>query len=183
MNLSCTFVTGGARSGKSAWAERTAQHLAEAYRLPVTFLATAERSDPEMDERISRHRADRPDDWRTVEEPLQVADWISRRDGDSVLLLDCLSLLLNNWMFRDGCTEDEFLVRRDELVQAIRERQAPTVIVSNEVGLGLVPEGAASRQYRDWLGWLNQSVAAVSDSVVLVVSGIAVDVKKLQVGL
>jgi adenosylcobinamide kinase/adenosylcobinamide-phosphate guanylyltransferase len=178
-----TFVLGGARSGKSTFAEQWAGRLSELHSLPVTYVATAQSSDDEMEERILRHRHRRPQDWLTVEEPLDVADWMMKQSEPTVILIDCLSLLLNNWMFVERCSERQFFARLEQLVAAISQCVHPIVVVSNEVGQGIVPGDPVSRQYRDWLGLLNQAVAKQADSVIWVVAGIPVDLKKLQVEL
>ena len=181
--MGCTLVLGGARSGKSSFAEQWAARLAEIHALPVTYVATAQASDDEMEERILRHRDRRSADWVTVEEPLDVADWIANQREPRVILLDCLSLLLNNWMFRELCEERQFLARLAQLVRAITQSTSHIVAVSSEVGQGIVPGDPASRQYRDWLGILNQAIAKEADSVIWVIAGIPVDLKKFQVQL
>ncbi len=118
-----------------------------------------------------------------MEEPLDVADWMMKQSEPTVILIDCLSLLLNNWMFVERCSERQFFARLEQLVAAISQCVHPIVVVSNEVGQGIVPGDPVSRQYRDWLGLLNQAVAKQADSVIWVVAGIPVDLKKLQVEL
>jgi len=181
--VGCTFVLGGARSGKSTFAEQLAGRLSEQHVLPVAFVATAQSTDGEMAERILRHRKQRPEGWLTVEEPLHVADWVMKQKKPRVILLDCLALLLNNWMFLEKCTERQFLARLEQLVTAISQSPSYVIVVSNEVGQGIVPADPLSRQYRDWLGLLNQAVAKQAESVIWVVAGIPVDMKKLQVSL
>jgi adenosylcobinamide kinase / adenosylcobinamide-phosphate guanylyltransferase len=174
------LVLGGARSGKSSFAELLAGKYAADMNLPVTYIATAEVTDSEMGNRISRHQSSRPAAWQTIEEPLEVASVLDGIQSPQIVLVDCLSFLLNNWLFHEELTEKAFIRRQDELVTALLSACVPVIMVSNEVGYGLVPADAGSRTYRDWLGWLNQAVARVSNHVYLVVAGIPVDVRKWQ---
>lgn len=176
----CTFVLGGARSGKSTFAERWASRLSEIHGLPVTYVATAQASDREMEDRILRHRIRRPDDWLTVEEPLDVANWIARQTEPKVIIVDCLTLLLNNWMWLERCSESQFVARMEELVTAIAQSTSHIVVVSNEAGQGIVPADPLSRQYRDWLGLLNQAIAKQAEVVIWMVAGIPIDLKKFE---
>jgi adenosylcobinamide kinase/adenosylcobinamide-phosphate guanylyltransferase len=148
--------------------------------LEVVYLATSQASDAEMAERILRHQRRRPSDWKTVEEPLDVAEWIATHRQPQIVLLDCLSLLLNNWMFLEDCTEERFFQRMDELRGALSSATYPIIVVSNEVGHGIVPGDAISRRYRDWLGLLNQTIADISEKTIFVVAGIPVDLKKFR---
>lgn len=141
------FVTGGARSGKSTYAEGRAARSGE----PVTYLATAVAFDAEMRDRIGRHRAERPAHWVTVEEPLNVPAAVQHAETP-VLLLDCLSVWVNNLMFHDW-TDAQILAATDDLVSAARNHAGTVILVTNEVGLGIVPDNALSRRYRDvWAG-------------------------------
>ena len=162
-----TLVLGGARSGKSAHAER----LVTALPPPWTYIATAEAWDDEMRERIATHRAARAPGWVTVEEPLRLADAIARADGP--VLVDCLTLWLTNVMLRD---EPE-AAHTDALLAALAAREAETVLVSNEVGLGIVPDNALSRRFRDEAGRLHQAIAQRAGRVVLMVAGLPLAVK------
>ncbi len=175
-----TLVLGGARSGKSSFAESLAEKYAKEYRLPVTYIATAEVTDSEMGNRIRRHREERPATWSTIEEPIEVANVLKNMKDPQVVLIDCLSLLLNNWLYYGEYSETAFLKRKDEFVSAIASAEWPIIMVSNEVGFGLVPAEFESRVYRDWLGWLNQAVAQRASHVYLVVAGIPIDVRKWQ---
>ncbi|MHB1629594.1 MAG: bifunctional adenosylcobinamide kinase/adenosylcobinamide-phosphate guanylyltransferase [Bacilli bacterium] len=181
--MAVAFVFGGARSGKSAIAERLAASRQEGRAGSVLYIATAQASDGEMAERIRRHQTARPRDWLTVEEPLQVAGAVRKHADVPVILIDCLSLLVNNWMFLGRCDGAGFEYRKQELVAALQDFHGLAVCVSNEVGQGIVPADAATRQYRDWLGWLNQAVAAVADPVYWVAAGIPVDVRSLEAQL
>jgi adenosylcobinamide kinase/adenosylcobinamide-phosphate guanylyltransferase len=164
--LSCRriLVLGGSRSGKS----RYAQQLAEASGLEKVFVATAQAFDEEMRERIGRHRRDRSGDWQTREEPLALADALpSVTKAGRVVLVDCLTLWLSNVMLegRDPAAASK------RLVAAIVESAGPLILVSNEVGCGIVPATPLGRSFRDRQGWLNQAVAACCDAVVVVTAG------------
>ena len=161
------FVTGGARSGKSSFALEKAIEIGGD---DVTFVATAERSDDEMTDRIARHQLERPQTWRTVEAPREIilSDVKSR-----VVLIDCLSLLVSNLLL-DGLEEETILER----VRRILESRTQTlIIVSNEVGMGLVPEYPLGRQFRDVLGRANQLVARASTQAFFLVAGIPLRLK------
>lgn len=172
------FVLGGARSGKS----RFAQELAADAGPRVTYIATAEAGDAEMAERIRRHRADRPAAWRTVEEPLSIARAIRQfaPDSDGVLV-DCLTLFVTNVLLAAGgrlqTAEERVESEIAELVSAGREAPGRIVVVSNEVGLGLVPEYPLGRTFRDIAGRANQQVAANADAVYFMVAGIPMRVR------
>lgn len=174
--MTTSFVTGGARSGKSRFAEQLVEERAESS--TICYVATGVVTDDEMKARIAVHQSRRGANFVTVEEPHDVAKEIHRACYD-VYLVDCLSFLLNNWMYDLRCTENEFRRWVDELCAVISQSNAHIVVVSNEVGLGLVPVSKESRLYRDWLGWLNQAVAKVSDEAYLVVAGCAVNLKQI----
>lgn len=178
-----TFVLGGARSGKSSFAEQLALRMSEIHSMNVTYVATAQVSDDEMQERIHRHRSGRPPQWDTAEIPLDVSTWLQTERAPQVILIDCLSLLLNNWMFLDGCEEEQVFARIDQLVVEMTETKHQVIVVSNEVGQGIVPRDGVSRRYRDWLGVMNQKVAQCAEKVIWVVAGIPVDLRKMQVSL
>jgi adenosylcobinamide kinase/adenosylcobinamide-phosphate guanylyltransferase len=162
------FVLGGARSGKSLFAEkRIAQWPA-----PWTYVATAQAFDDEMAQRISDHRARRDARWTTVEAPHDLAACLAR-ETDRPMLVDCLTLWLSNRLLAEADLEDECTV----LVAALRARKMPTLVVSNEVGLGLVPETRLGRAFRDAAGRLNQRVAAVADEVHFVAAGLGLRLK------
>ena len=162
--MSLVFLLGGARSGKSALAVR----LAERTGLPVTFLATGEARDEEMAERIARHRAARPAGWTTIEEPIDLLGALGRVGADSCLVVDCLSLWVANALERG----EETIERQAEDVAArIAGRGPLSVVVSNEVGLGIVPFSNLGRRYRDVLGRVNARWAAAADEAAFVVAG------------
>ncbi|HEY8692895.1 MAG TPA: bifunctional adenosylcobinamide kinase/adenosylcobinamide-phosphate guanylyltransferase [Chloroflexota bacterium] len=169
-----TLVTGGARSGKSAYAER----LAAGSGKPVLFVATAEARDEDMRQRIEEHRANRPAEWQTIEEPLSVAVAIRAGIGGSqhtpVVLLDCVTLLVSNLLLAGRPVQPEI----EALVQWRNQSGARLIAVTNEVGLGIVPDNALARQYRDALGLANQMLAAAADQVILMVAGLAVAIKR-----
>ncbi len=175
-----TLILGGARSGKSSYAQR----LAEATGKSVTFLATAEALDDEMSMRIRKHRAERPADWDTLEIPFQVASHVSQLKSD-VVILDCITLLLSNLLMQfvrdDRVDEAPYMsaVQKEieELIAKMREQNQDWLIVSNEVGLGLVPPYQMGRVYRDAIGWANQQLAREADTVILMVAGIPMVVK------
>src|SRR5580700_7745160 len=163
-----TFVLGGARSGKSRYAES----LVTALPPPWRYVATAEAGDAEMAERIATHRARRGLDWQTVEAPRDLAAALKSRQGAPVLV-DCLTLWLTNLMLAGADTDAEFA----RLEQALTDATTPVVLVANEVGYGIVPDYPLGRRFRDLQGVLNQRIAARADRVVLVVAGLPLAVK------
>lgn len=179
--MSAILVLGGARSGKSQFAVRLAEHKAQAMKLPVTFVATGQPLDEEMSDRIARHQSERPSEWTTVEEPRAVALWLEQPRAPEIVVIDCLTLLLNNWMFLDRYQESDYLRETRRLTEALQRFPGLAIVVSNEIGLGLVPGDPLSRRYRDWLGILNQSVAAIADPVYMLFAGIPVDLKRMGV--
>ncbi|HYN18291.1 MAG TPA: bifunctional adenosylcobinamide kinase/adenosylcobinamide-phosphate guanylyltransferase [Actinomycetes bacterium] len=167
--MALTLLLGGARSGKSALAVR----LAAAWDGPVAVVVTGQAGDAEMAERIRRHRAGRPAGWRTVEEPLDLEAAIARAPEDALVLLDCLTLWVSNLM-EQGLTDEQVGQRARSAAAIAAARAAPTVVVSNEVGAGIVPADALSRRYRDLLGQVNAAWAAAADQALLLVAGRAV---------
>jgi len=161
-----TLLLGGARSGKSA----LALSRARASGLPVVFVATAEALDAEMEERVERHRAERDPAWATVEEPLDPDRALAELSPDSCVVLDCLSLWVANLLLQE-LTEEEILGRARRAAAAAASRPGPTIAVSNEVGMGVVPEHPLGRRYRDALGRVNATWAAAADEALLVVAG------------
>jgi adenosylcobinamide kinase/adenosylcobinamide-phosphate guanylyltransferase len=190
MNGHVTLVLGGARSGKSAWAER---HAAESGR-PVLYLATATAGDDEMAERIAAHQARRPADWSTIEAPRRLLNTIqaAAAPGNAVLV-DCLTLWVSNELLAAigeqdpdhvppatwTAAEASLVNEARALVALARERGFALILVSNEVGMGVVPATALGRGYRDVLGRVNQAVASDADAVMLMVAGLAVDFRRL----
>ncbi len=167
------FITGGARSGKSAFAEK----LAGAQAGKRAYLATAQALDPEMAARIEKHRKDRDTAWDTYEEPIAVAELLKKLSGRyDVVLLDCLTLWLSNVMAHtDG--DGAVTSRSEALVTAIKEFNGACIIVSNEVGLGIVPDNPLARRFRDFAGILNQQVALAAHEVYFTAAGIPVKIK------
>jgi len=165
-----TLVTGGARGGKSGYAQQLAGSLGR----PVLFVATAEPKDDDMRERIERHRASRPLDWHTLEEPLSVAVALRTQYNGQVVLLDCITLLVSNLLLASRPVQPEI----EALIAWQRQSGATLIAVTNEVGLGIVPDNALARQYRDELGLANQALAAAAGSVILMVAGIALGIKQ-----
>jgi adenosylcobinamide kinase/adenosylcobinamide-phosphate guanylyltransferase len=164
-----TLVLGGARSGKSRYAE----WLIATYPPPWIYIATAEARDDEMAERIAAHKARRAAGWRTVEAPHDLAGAIEVAAADDAVLVDCLTFWLSNLM--EGPFDIDAQTAR--LQDVLAGRSGPTVIVSNEVGLGIVPDNALARRFRDLQGTLNQKLAAQAQRVVMMVAGVPVAVK------
>ena len=164
--MALTVLLGGARSGKSALAQR----LAGRWDGPVTVVATGQARDAEMAERIARHRAARPAGWRTVEEPLELEAALAAAGGDACVVVDCLTLWVSN-LLEQGLTDAEVDDRARSAASAAVARAAPTVAVSNEVGSGIVPADPLSRRYRDLLGQVNAVWAAEAGQALLLVAG------------
>jgi len=171
---SVTLVLGGVRSGKS----RYSQHIGERSGR-VTFIATAERrDDSEMLAKIERHRTERPSHWATVEEPLELARAITAGATDSdLILVDCLTLFAANLLETHGEDEKTLQSRIDKLCMALDSVPCSVVLVSNEVGSGVVPEYASGRRFRDLVGEINQRVAVVADNVLFMVAGLPLALK------
>ena len=162
------FVTGGARSGKSTAALEAARHSGRA----VVFVATATAGDDEMVERIARHQDERPAEWTTLEAPRALAEAIVGTDPEACVVVDCLSLWVTNELMADeALTADRLDPMLDTVIAAATERPGPTIVVSNEVGSGIVPDNPLSRSFRDLLGRANQRVAAAADRAVLSAAG------------
>jgi adenosylcobinamide kinase/adenosylcobinamide-phosphate guanylyltransferase len=168
------FVTGGARSGKSDFSAR----LAEAADGKKVYIATATPGDPEMAERIARHKAGRGDGWLTVEEPVNLTEAVSGIEPGAALVLDCVTLWLTNLLMtcEDGF-EECACARGRELVAALKDISGTAVVVSNEIGLGVVPDNALGRKFRDAAGRVNRIIAEAADEAYLVVSGMPVKIK------
>jgi adenosylcobinamide kinase / adenosylcobinamide-phosphate guanylyltransferase len=169
---SVTLVLGGVRSGKSRFAVQ--QALRED---SVVFIATARASDGEMAAKIRRHREERPSSWATIEEPLKIASVITEHSGRSCLLVDCLTLFAANLMESCGDNVSKIDAEIDRLGAAIQAAESSIILVTNEVGSGVVPGFASGRQFRDLLGDVNQRMAAISTRVVLMVAGVPMIIK------
>ena len=168
------FYLGGAKSGKT----RLALARAETFPPPRLYLATAEALDGEMAERIRRHQAERGPDWRTMESPLNPDQALAALGGDQVVVLDCLTLWLNNLLaaeLEDGHVRD----RIRQLLGAVAAYAGPVISISNEVGGGLVPLSPLGRRFRDLAGEINQRFAAQADQVILAVAGLELPLKDL----
>ncbi len=162
-----TFVLGGARSGKSAYAEKAVK----AFPPPWVYLATAQGLDDEMSQRIARHRASRGGGWDTREEPLEIAAIVRAETRPTAV--DCHTLWLTNVMLAGRNVEADMA----RLLDAVERAQGPRVFVSNEVGLGIVPDNAMSRDFRDHAGRLNQKLAAIAGHAVFMVAGLPMVLK------
>jgi adenosylcobinamide kinase/adenosylcobinamide-phosphate guanylyltransferase len=172
---SLIFITGGARSGKSSLALQLAKESGG----KVAFVATARSGDQEMAERILIHKRSRPKEWTTVEEPADIPSALALARGHDVVIIDCLTLLLSNLMLegnRFGET-DQILDKIEALAQASRSFDGTVIVVSNEVGMGIVPENELARKFRDTSGRANQIMAEAADEVYICLSGIPVKIK------
>jgi adenosylcobinamide kinase/adenosylcobinamide-phosphate guanylyltransferase len=168
-----TLVIGGCKSGKS----RHALELAEGYGVRKIFMATCIPMDDEMKDRVARHKAERDEGWLTLDVPTDLPEAIAEHGADgNVILVDCLTLWITNLLMQPG-NSDPVTVRVAALVSALAQATCPVVLVSNEVGAGIVPENRLARQFRDEAGIANQTVAAAVDRVVWMVAGIANVVK------
>jgi adenosylcobinamide kinase/adenosylcobinamide-phosphate guanylyltransferase len=166
------LVTGGSRSGKTAYSLERAMPFANRI-----YLATAEAIDGEMRDRIARHQKERGESFQTVEEPLDLAGALKHIPEEAdVLLIDCMTVWLGNLMHRNG-EQDEPYAEVREFISALKNPPCNIIIVTNEVGSGIVPLDAMTRTYRDHAGWLNQDIAKVADEVVLVACGLPLVLK------
>lgn len=173
------FITGGARSGKSSFALKEATRFGG----KKVYIATAEPLDEEMKDRIERHKKERGEDWIAIEEPLKISELIKELKGKyDMLLLDCLTLWLSNLMLAGKELSGEI----EEFITTLKDFKNPSsfslqpsalFIVSNEIGMGVVPENELARRFRDLAGMTNQKVAKIADEVYLVISGIPVKIK------
>ena len=188
------FVLGGARSGKSAFAERLAALRQAQEGGRVLYVATAEALDADMERRIANHRRQRPPEWDTLEEPVKLPDVLpSALEGYDTCLLDCLTLWVSNMLLSmEGCphpnpppegegvaAEQEILASAQRLMEVYEKSPATWIVVSNEVGLGVVPPSRLGAAYRDALGRVNQAVADRADKVYFMVAGLALEMKSL----
>jgi len=170
---SVTLVLGGVRSGKSRYAQQLAEQSSR-----VVFVATAKITDDEMRAKIDRHREDRPKNWLTVEEPLDLPRVVAEHQtGCDVIVVDCLTIFAANLLEVTGEDNAALESRVEALCAALRTIQCNLVVVSNEVGSGVHPSHALGRRYRDLLGEINQRVARVADDVVLMVAGLPLALK------
>ena len=167
--MAVILITGGARSGKS----RRAELRARSFPGQPVYVATAEALDAEMDERIARHRARRGSDWIEREVPLDLVAALAETDGGGARLVDCLTLWLSNLLHAERNWSQEVT----RLADALPRQRSPVIMVTNEVGLGIVPDNALARTFRDAAGLMNQSFAGVADEVEFVVAGLPMKLK------
>jgi adenosylcobinamide kinase / adenosylcobinamide-phosphate guanylyltransferase len=166
------LVLGGAKSGKSSWA---LQYTEARYR-SFLFLATARSLDDEMAERIRLHKSSRGPDWQLIEEPVEIPEALRTRCGDvETVLVDCLTVWLSNVMFEKGVESIDFY--RDDLLTTLSARDQNIIVVSNELGMGIVPENPIGRKFRDLSGQVNQHIAAIADTVVFLTAGLPMVLK------
>jgi adenosylcobinamide kinase/adenosylcobinamide-phosphate guanylyltransferase len=177
------LIIGGARSGKTGHAISLAQSLAAARNAEVTYVATAQALDEEMQHRISLHRAERPATWHTLEAPVNLAQALAGQDAHAILVIDCMTLWLSNALLRDFRDDaptaalPAWDAERSAFLQWLSGRRGEVLLISNEVGAGIVPVAPVSRRFQDEQGRLNQALAALCEQVTLVVAGLAVPIK------
>jgi adenosylcobinamide kinase/adenosylcobinamide-phosphate guanylyltransferase len=173
MGSKLIFITGGCRSGKSQYAlDYANRHFSK-----KIYLATCEALDDEMIQRVETHKRLRGPEWLTIEEPVEIVDRIKQySDNADVILLDCLTLWLSNLLLR-GNNDLKMMEAMEGLVHSLKERQISIILVSNEVGMGIVPADSLSRRFRDLSGMANQKIAEVADAVIFMVSGMPIFLK------
>ena len=164
--MSLTVLLGGARAGKSA----LALDFARDQSAPVVYVATAQAGDEEMASRIAQHRTERPEAWRTVEEPIALRSAVAAVEPDACVVVDCLTLWVANLLARG----DDVLPEAEAVAELAAGRRGPTIVVSNEVGLGIVPASPVAREYRDVLGAVNAAFVRRADDAAFVVAGCAI---------
>ncbi|MBU2979620.1 bifunctional adenosylcobinamide kinase/adenosylcobinamide-phosphate guanylyltransferase [Alteromonas sp. C1M14] len=169
------FILGGARSGKSRYAQQWVSERCQQTQQDVTYIATATVTDAQMEKRIQRHQQDRPAHWKLIEAPYTLPQAVATHNNDDIILIDCLTLWLNNLLFKHP--QQDFDAVFSQLTTALKSRTGTTVVVSNEVGLGIIPMGEVSRQFVDQAGWLNQAMAATADKVTFVAAGLPLTLK------
>lgn len=168
------LVLGGVRSGKSHYAQELATRGNR-----VAFIATAEALDDDMQQRIARHRQERPASWTTFETPVDIDDVLLQcGEKFDTVLIDCLTVWTSNVMQHEGCDVERILARADRLAEVLRKVRSSVILVTNEVGSGIVPDNELGRTYRDMLGFVNQRVAAAADEVILLVAGCPLVIKQ-----
>ena len=167
-----TLILGGARSGKSSLAETLAKTSEQ-----VTYIATATAFDAEMTKRITLHQQQRPNNWLLIECPLLLCEALTQLSGSGqTVLVDCLTLWLNNQLYHQP--EQDFALARQQVADAVSQFEGKLILVSNEVGMGLVPMGELNRVFVDQQGWLNQQLARVCDEVIFVAAGLPLYLKR-----
>ncbi len=168
--MSLTLLLGGARSGKSS----LAVEIGRRHDGPVCFIATAPSIDDDMERRIERHRTERPDTWTTIEEPIDLTGALGAVEDHALAIVDCLTLWVSNLMYA-GRSDDQVRDLATAVGDLAIRRPAPTVVVSNEVGMGIHPDTDLGRRYRDLLGWVNQTIAAAADPSLFLIAGRAIE--------
>lgn len=170
-----TFITGGARSGKSALAVQIALESDG----KVAFIATASAGDEEMERRILMHKKSRPEKWTTIEEPRDIASAITSAHGYDIVIIDCLTLLLSNLICEcsDLDETDWILEEVKKIAESARDFEGKVIVISNEVGMGIVPENRLAREFRDLAGKANQIMAKSADRIYVCFSGITIQIK------
>ncbi len=171
------FILGGARSGKSRYAEKQVESKGN----DVIYIATADAYDDEMKRRITQHRNQRPTHWTTIEEPLQLASTLKQHDQTGcVFLVDCLTLWLSNILFKgaEKTNEERLNIEKNNLLLTLPQLKADIILVSNEVGQGITPANAMSRRFVDEAGSLHQAISTLSNQVTLVTAGLPQQLKK-----
>jgi adenosylcobinamide kinase/adenosylcobinamide-phosphate guanylyltransferase len=163
------LVTGGARSGKSSFAEKRTKQLGSS----LVYIATSEIIDSEIEKRVAEHQARRGSEWQTLHAPLKLTEALFETDGKGPCLVDCLTIWLNNLIFHN----EDTVVATKELIKVLEQRSDPVVFVTNEVGSGIVPENALARRFRDDAGRMNQIISQVADEVYVSISGIPLQIK------
>ncbi len=172
-----TFVLGGAKSGKTNWALRYAEGL-KGFK-NYYYLATAQALDEEMREKIEKHKKERPSFWKLLEEPLYISDHLERfSNSDSIILLDCITLWISNLLHLKKDLDREYESFLKVLRNYQRRESSWVLIISNEVGLGIVPENKLARGYREHVGYLNQRIAEISDEAYFIVAGLSITLKR-----
>ena len=163
------LVTGGARSGKSVFAEKRTKQLGSS----LIYIATSEVIDSEMKKRVEEHQARRGSEWQTFHAPINLKETLIETDGKGPCLVDCLTFWLNNLIFHD----EDIDAAKKELITVLNERSDPVVLVTNEIGSGVIPENALARRFLDEAGRLNQTISQIADEVYVSISGIPLQIK------
>ena len=163
------LVTGGARSGKSVFAEKRTKQLGSS----LIYIATSEVIDSEMKKRVEEHQARRGSEWQTLHAPINLTEALIETDGKGPCLVDCVTFWLNNLIFHD----EDIDAATQELITVLNERSDPVVLVTNEVGSGIIPENALARRFCDEAGRLNQTISQIADEVYVSISGIPLQIK------
>ena len=172
-NFKTHLVLGGARSGKTKFAEKLALSLTEGSHMLPIYIATAQAFDTEMQDRIDTHKYERADCFKTLECPLAIDEPLMRASKDEVILIDCLTLFVSNLL----CASSFDNTKIESFKRAVENTKARLIIVSNETGLGVVPDNKLARQFRDVSGKLNQDIASIADKVTMVIAGLGMPLK------